>query len=188
MRTLGNIIWFLLMGWWQGLVCALCGIILCITIIGIPIGKSLFQYAYLMMFPFGKQIVRETFVKGEENVSSIRKVGGTIANVIWFPFGLIAMIFSLAEMIACFLSIIFIPVGIVLARSCYFMLFPIGAKVITKEEYQAIMTANELERRNMYSSPAPVSAPVPGTKFCRNCGNQLKSGNNFCTKCGVRMG
>lgn len=86
----------------EGLVCVLCGIILCVTIIGIPIGKSLFQYAYLMMFPFGKQIVRETFVKGEENVSPIRKVGGTIANIIWFPFGFIAMIFSLAEMIACF--------------------------------------------------------------------------------------
>lgn len=141
-----------------------------------------------MMFPFGKQIVRETFVKGEENVSSIRKVGGTIANVIWFPFGFIAMLFSLAEMLVCFLSIIFIPVGIVLARSCYFMLFPIGAKVITKEEYQAIMTANDIERRNVYNSSTPASASIPGTKFCRNCGNQLNGGNNFCGKCGARIG
>lgn len=185
MRTLGNVIWFLIMGWWQGLACVLCGIVFCITIIGIPIGKSLFQYAYLMMFPFGKQIVRETFVKGEENVSSIRKVGGIVANIIWFPIGLAGMLFSLAEMLACFLSIIFIPVGIVLARSCHFMLFPIGAKVITKEEYQAIMTANALGR-NMYSSPA--SAPVPGIRFCRNCGNKLSGGENFCRKCGARIG
>lgn len=151
MRTLGNILWFFIMGWWQGIICALCGVVFCLTIIGIPIGKAMFQYAYLIMLPFGKQIVRETFIN--ENVSTVRRVGGIIANVLWFPFGLIGMIFTLTEMLACFITIIFIPAGIVLAKSCYFMLFPIGAKVIDRAEYQAILNAKEMQRRNIYNSP-----------------------------------
>lgn len=112
----------------------------------------MFQYAYLIMFPFGKQIVRETFIKGTENVSVVRRVGGIIANVLWFPFGLILMLASIVEMLACFISIIFIPAGIVLARSCVFLLCPIGAKVITKDEYRAILYANEAKRRNVYNN------------------------------------
>lgn len=145
MRTLGNVLWFVIMGWWQGIACLLAGALFCITIIGIPIGKAMFQYAYLICFPFGKCIVRETFIKN--NVSQIRQVGGVILNIIWFPFGVIGLLISITEMLACFLSIIFIPVGVVLARSCVFMLFPIGAKVITQEEYQAILTAKVIYGR-----------------------------------------
>lgn len=85
MRTLANIIWFLLGGWWTALGYLLLGVLLCITIVGIPIGKALFQYAKLMAVPFGKEIIKETELKGAENVSMIRKVGGTIVNIIWLP-------------------------------------------------------------------------------------------------------
>ena len=141
MRTLGNILWFCLGGFITGTFYILLGALLCLTIIGIPIGKAMFQYGILMYFPFGKVIVRETFVKGKENVSMIRRVGGVILNIIWFPFGLGMLIANLGLMLACFLSIIFIPVGIVVARSSVFLLTPIGARVITKEEYQARLTA-----------------------------------------------
>ena len=89
MATLGNILWFLFFGWWSALLYLLEGCLCCITIIGIPIGKALFQYAKLMAFPFGKTIVRETTIKGKENVSVVRRVFGTIANIIWLPFGLV---------------------------------------------------------------------------------------------------
>lgn len=60
MALLGNIIWFIIGGWWNYLVYALLGVLFCITIIGIPIGKSMFQYAKLMALPFGKVIMKET--------------------------------------------------------------------------------------------------------------------------------
>ena len=141
MKTLGNILWFVLGGWWTGTLYFLLGCLFCVTIIGIPIGKALFQYAKLMYFPFGKAIVRETFIKGKENVSGIRKVGGVIANIIWFPIGLVTFVLNIGIMLLCFVTIILIPVGIVIARSCVFLLMPIGAKVITKEEKQAILNA-----------------------------------------------
>lgn len=138
MALLGNIIWFILGGWWNFLLYALLGVLFCITIIGIPIGKALFQYAKLMALPFGKVIMKETDIKGKENVAAVRRVGGLIANIIWLPFGVIGFIANIGMMLVCFVTIIFIPVGIVLAKSCTFLLWPVGAKVITKEEAETI--------------------------------------------------
>lgn len=138
MRLLGNILWFILGGWWNFLLYSFLGVLCCITIIGIPIGKSLFQYAKLMVFPFGKVIVKETDIKGKENVSKVRQVGGLIANIIWLPFGICTFVVNIATMIACAITIIGIPCAIVIAKSCTFLLWPVGAKVITKEEAESI--------------------------------------------------
>ena len=54
MKTIGNIIWFLLigigsaLGWW------LMGLILCITIIGIPFGTQCFKIGTACLTPVGK--------------------------------------------------------------------------------------------------------------------------------------
>ncbi len=64
MAALGNIIWFIFFGWWNALLDVLAGLLFSITVVGIPIGKSLFQYAKLMALPFGKVIVKETDIKG----------------------------------------------------------------------------------------------------------------------------
>lgn len=146
MRTFVNIIWFLLGGWWTALGYLLLGVVFCITIVGIPIGKALFQYAKLMAVPFGKEIVRETFIKGPENVSTIRKIGGTIVNLIWLPIGIFIFIVNIGVLLACFVSIIFIPVGIVLAKSCKFLLWPIGAKVVSHDDVIATKVANKLRQ------------------------------------------
>lgn len=148
MRTLGNILWFILGGFIAGTLYFLLGALFYLTVVGIPIGKALIQYGKLMYAPFGKAIVRETFIKGKENVSTARRVGGIILNTIWFPIGFIMMMTSIAQMLLCFVSIIWIPAGIVIARASTFLLMPIGAKVITQEEYQAILTANVIGARN----------------------------------------
>ena len=144
MRALGNILWFILGGWWTALGYLALGLVCCVTVIGIPIGKALFQYAKLMAFPFGKEIVKETFIKGEENVSSVRKIGGTIANIIWLPFGICIFLGNIVLMLSCFISILFISVGVVLAKSCKFVIWPIGAKVVSREDVIAMKMANKL--------------------------------------------
>ena len=138
MALLGNIIWFIFFGWWNFLLYGFLGLVCYITIIGIPIGKALFQYAKLMTLPFGKVIIKETELKGKENVSAIRRVGGTIANILWLPIGIVTFIMNIGVMIACAITIIGIPVAIVIAKSCKFLLWPVGAKVITKDEAEAV--------------------------------------------------
>jgi len=136
--TLGNIIWFIFAGWWNFLVYAFCGCVCYITVIGIPIGKALFQYAKLMVLPYGKVIVRETDIKGKENVAAVRQVGGVIANLIWLPIGVILFICNVFLMIGAAVSIIGIPVAVVIARSSTFLIWPVGARVITKEEAEVL--------------------------------------------------
>ncbi|MCI9278993.1 MAG: zinc-ribbon domain-containing protein [Lachnospiraceae bacterium] len=138
MSTLGNIIWFIFGGWWNFLLYGFLGILFSITIIGIPIGKALFQYAKLMVFPFGKVIIKETELKGKENVAAVRRVGGVIANLIWLPVGIFMFIGNVLLAVASAITIIGIPVAIVLVRSAKFLIWPVGAKVITKDQAEML--------------------------------------------------
>ena len=55
--TIGNVLWFILAGWWLALGQFIVGVGLCITIIGIPFGIANFKLARLSLNPLGKQIV-----------------------------------------------------------------------------------------------------------------------------------
>lgn len=52
-----NIIWIIFGGLWIALTHLALGIVLCITIIGIPFGRQHFKFIKLAFFPFGKQVV-----------------------------------------------------------------------------------------------------------------------------------
>jgi uncharacterized membrane protein YccF (DUF307 family) len=57
LSVVGNILWFLLAGWWLALGHLVTGIALCLTIIGIPLGVGSFKLAAAALVPFGKEIV-----------------------------------------------------------------------------------------------------------------------------------
>ncbi len=57
LSSLMNILWILLGGIWIALTHLLFGILLYITIIGIPFGRQHFKLATLALTPFGKRIV-----------------------------------------------------------------------------------------------------------------------------------
>ena len=51
--SLGNVLWFILGGWWLALLHLITGVLLCLTIIGIPN----FKLINVSMRPFGREIV-----------------------------------------------------------------------------------------------------------------------------------
>jgi uncharacterized membrane protein YccF (DUF307 family) len=55
--TIGNIIWFVLCGWWLALAHLITGVALCLTIIGIPLGLANFKLIPVSLTPFGRDIV-----------------------------------------------------------------------------------------------------------------------------------
>jgi uncharacterized membrane protein YccF (DUF307 family) len=55
--TIGNLIWFVLGGWWLGLAHLVTGLLLCLTIIGIPLGIANFKLINVCLRPFGRQII-----------------------------------------------------------------------------------------------------------------------------------
>ena len=56
MSTLGNILWFILGGFILAIYYAVFGLLMCITIVGIPFGLQLFKLAGLALCPFGKDV------------------------------------------------------------------------------------------------------------------------------------
>jgi uncharacterized membrane protein YccF (DUF307 family) len=55
--TIGNVIWFVLAGWWLILMHLITGVALCLTIIGIPLGLANFKLIPVTLTPFGRDIV-----------------------------------------------------------------------------------------------------------------------------------
>lgn len=54
---LANVVWLVLAGWWLVLAHVVAGVLLMITIIGIPLGVASFKMAGLALAPFGKTVV-----------------------------------------------------------------------------------------------------------------------------------
>lgn len=101
MKTLGNIIHFILAGLWTGIIFFIIGAVLCVTIIGIPFGLQCFKIGKLSFFPFGKEV--------ETDFSE-----HPILNILWGFFGggwLLGISFGLAGVLLC-ITIIGIPFGL----------------------------------------------------------------------------
>jgi uncharacterized membrane protein YccF (DUF307 family) len=67
--TIGNIIWIILAGWWLALGHLITGVLLCITIIGIPLGLANFKLIPVSLTPFGKEIVSADAVPAATGVA-----------------------------------------------------------------------------------------------------------------------
>ena len=64
--TIANVIWFVLAGIWMALAHVVLGILLCITIIGIPLGLGNFKLAAVALAPLGKEIVPADLARARE--------------------------------------------------------------------------------------------------------------------------
>ena len=120
MKTIGNLIWFVLCGVWLGLSYLIAGMIACITIIGIPFGIQAFKLAGYVMWPFGRTL--------QESVGNRFSKG--VMNVIWIIVGGIwlAIEHVLFGAILC-LTIIGIPFGIKNFSMAKLALFPFDYSV-----------------------------------------------------------
>jgi len=119
MKFLGNIIWFLFGGFIAAIEWFVAGLLLCLTIIGIPMGIQCMKIAGLVMWPFGKEVKIGKF-----------GVGGLILNIIWLIiFGLELALSHLIFGLICCVTIIGIPFDIQHFKLAKLGLMPFGAKI-----------------------------------------------------------
>ena len=119
MRFLGNLLWLILGGFIAGLSWILTGILLCITVVGIPLGVQCFKFAKLAFCPFGKEVIY-----GGGAVS-------LLANILWLLFiGLWMAIASAAAGLVLYITIIGIPFGKQYFKLARLWLMPFGASVV----------------------------------------------------------
>ncbi|KOG65974.1 membrane protein [Streptomyces griseoflavus] len=55
--VIGNVIWVIFAGWWLALGHIVTGLLLCVTIIGIPFGIANFKMVPISLLPLGREIV-----------------------------------------------------------------------------------------------------------------------------------
>ena len=117
MRTLGNVVWIIFGGLISALSWVFTGLLMCITIIGIPFGKQCFKIAELSLAPFGKN-VNTDFNKHP------------IANVIWmFLFGWELFLFNILTGVMVCITIIGIPFGKQWFKLAFLALIPFGTTI-----------------------------------------------------------
>ena len=121
MNAFGNIVWFICGGFLVALIYFLVGLLMCITIIGIPFGVQLFKLGRYALWPFGYEIVNGP---GEPGCLS------TVMNLIWILFGWweIALIHLAFGVILC-ITIIGIPFGLRHFRMAIGSIFPFGKTI-----------------------------------------------------------
>ena len=66
--TVGNVLWFLVAGWWLALLHVFFGLVLALTIIGLPFTVAHFKLAGLAVTPYGKDVVESRFAHRHEVV------------------------------------------------------------------------------------------------------------------------
>lgn len=120
MNFIGNIIWFLLGGFITSVMYFFSGLVMCITIIGIPFGTKLFKMAGLAFWPFGKT-VKSNPVKG---------CLVTVFNVLWIAFGWweIALVHLVFGAVLC-ITVVGIPFGLQHFKMAKYSLFPFGCEI-----------------------------------------------------------
>lgn len=122
MRTLGNILWFVFAGLWLGAGYLLAGVLLCLTVIGIPFGLAAFRLAGYAFWPFGRIVVANP-----DRTPGVSVVG----NVLWFVLaGWWLCLMHLVTGIALCLTIIAIPFGIADFKLAGLAIAPLGKLIV----------------------------------------------------------
>ena len=128
MRTLLNVLWLVLAGIWLAIEYVIAGVLMCLTIIGIPFGVQSFKLAAYALWPFGRQLIpAPTRAKGLS----------VVANVLWFILAgwWLALSHLFFGILLC-LTIIGIPLGVGSFKMAGAALVPFGKEIVRTSDLQ----------------------------------------------------
>ena len=120
MRTLLNILWFIFGGWISGTLWLLSGVILAITVVGLPFTPAAFRMGFYSYFPFGLRVEEADF--GPTS---------TLLNIVWLVLaGWWLALHHLALAIGLAITIIGIPFAIQHLKLAVNSLMPVGKTIV----------------------------------------------------------
>jgi uncharacterized membrane protein YccF (DUF307 family) len=123
LHVIGNVLWFLLAGIWMAIGYVASGIVMCITIIGIPFGIQSFKLAGYALWPFGRTVVYRT--DRDESLSCLGNIVWLVLAGIWLALGHV-----FTGVLLC-ITIIGIPFGIASFKLAGLALTPFGKTVVS---------------------------------------------------------
>jgi uncharacterized membrane protein YccF (DUF307 family) len=125
-----NILWLVLCGLWMAIGWAFAGLLICLTIVGIPFGAQAFKLAGYILWPFGRTLVP----------SASRSRGISLfANILWFLLAgwWLALGHVITGALLC-LTIIGLPLGIANIKIAAAALVPFGKEVVRINDLQQL--------------------------------------------------
>ncbi len=131
LRLIGNLLWFVLGGFFMGMAWTVVGVLAFVSIIGIPWGRACFMIAGFTFWPFGREAVNRE-VAGERPDIGTGPLG-IIGNIIWLLVaGWWLALGHLFSALIDFVTIIGIPFGVQHIKLAGASLFPIGLKIVVR--------------------------------------------------------
>lgn len=122
MNFIGNLIWVVFGGLLLSLVYLIGGLLLCLTIIGIPFGVQIMRLGLFALWPFGGKVVEK------DNAGGCLTI---LMNVLWIVFGGIEVALSHLTLGVVFcITIIGIPFGLQHFKLMMYALVPFGREVV----------------------------------------------------------
>ncbi|WP_406055379.1 YccF domain-containing protein [Kribbella sp. NBC_00889] len=129
MRTLLNLIWLVLAGFWLAIGYAIAGVICCVLIVTIPFGIASFRIAGFTLWPFGRTMVDKPSAGA----------GAVLGNIIWVVFaGWWLALGHLVTGIALCVTIIGIPLGLANFKLIPISLLPLGKEIVPTDQPFAV--------------------------------------------------
>jgi uncharacterized membrane protein YccF (DUF307 family) len=152
-KTLGNIIWFVLAGLWLFIGYIVAGIINCIFIITIPFGVQSFKLAMFVIWPFGRT------VSDRPGASALKSGCG---NILWFVLGgwYMALLHFITGALLC-IPIITIPLAIQNFKLAGLALAPFGKEIVSNAEAQRRRAYYQAGAASGWQAPSSAPSPPP---------------------------
>ncbi|WP_345831291.1 YccF domain-containing protein [Erwinia sp. HDF1-3R] len=148
MRTVLNIINFVLGGFLTTLSWLLATVLSVVFIVTLPLTRSCWEITRLSLVPFGNEAVHVDELYPDRK-SAVLNSGGTLLNVLWFIlFGWWLCVMHVLTGIAQCITLIGIPLGIANFKIAAIALWPVGRRVVPVEVAQAAREANARRRFN----------------------------------------
>lgn len=136
MRILGNILWFVLGGFFMGVAWWFFGILAFVSILGIPWARSCFVLGSFSFLPFGRVAVRRNRLTGREDIGT--GCLGLAGNAVWCVVaGIWLAMGHVTSAVACAVTIIGIPFAWQHLKLARIALFPVGMTVVPVEESES---------------------------------------------------
>ena len=129
MRLLLNVLWFILGGWISGTLWLLAGVVLAITIIGLPWARAAFNIAAYTLLPFGQRAVSRDSLSGQHDLGTGPL--GLIGNLIWLVLaGWWLALGHLVTAVALAVTLVGIPFAWAHLKLAGIALWPIGKVIV----------------------------------------------------------
>jgi len=151
MKTLLNVLWVALVGFWTALGWLFWAALLALTIVGLPFARQCLKFARFTLWPFGREAI------SSPTASRL----GAIGNLLWLIPGVIMAIGYAIGGVLLLITIIGIPFGIQAFKFAGMSLAPFGKEIVRTKDLRSGAWAQQQVGAMATGTAPPPDQPAP---------------------------